>query len=314
MIIGAPTAPVPEAMATYATMLAASRSADDVHLYGIDLLGRSLQGIEALPHTGAVAVRNDALALRIMRHISGIAAQRRALLGESGAGNIWEHAAAGNPLPPQIVLFVSGTDRLLTTDSPHLQLTPVLNSLITDSVGVRIQIVLGGLPKIVHHRLGMNIERRIVLGLSDSSDYGAIGVPKAFTRELAVDRRAVDLPSGRLTQLARLAPPDQSEGDAIRRIGASLGPGSSSPPHLLACSPTSRGHCRSRELTPTPPDRRTGSSHRSRSASSSIQGSGRGSTRSTICHSCRSPVPPRAADRRRSPSCRPLRELAVGTS
>ena len=39
--IGGPNAPMPEVLAAYATSLALLHSADDVHVYGIDLLGRA---------------------------------------------------------------------------------------------------------------------------------------------------------------------------------------------------------------------------------------------------------------------------------
>ena len=75
--IGGPNAPMPEVLAAYATSLALLDSADDVHVYGIDLLGRGLAPLEALPHCGGVAIRNEALALRIVRHLIDVAAERK---------------------------------------------------------------------------------------------------------------------------------------------------------------------------------------------------------------------------------------------
>ena len=75
--IGGPNAPMPEVLAAYATSLALLHSADDVHVYGIDLLGRGLAPLEALPHCGGMAIRNEALALRIVRHLIDVAAERK---------------------------------------------------------------------------------------------------------------------------------------------------------------------------------------------------------------------------------------------
>ena len=77
---------------------------------------------------------------------------------------------------------------------------------MTEAIGVRVQIVLAGLPKIVGHRLGMNIERRFVFQLADINDLAVVGVNRSFAAELRTERRAVDLPAGRVVQLAQLAP------------------------------------------------------------------------------------------------------------
>ena len=112
-MIGGPNAPIPEVLAAYASSLALLNSADDVHIYGIDLLGRGLAPLEALPHCGGMAIRNEALALRIVRHLIDVAAERKVAMAATGSSNIWEHAEVTGELPPQEVLLVSGTDRLL---------------------------------------------------------------------------------------------------------------------------------------------------------------------------------------------------------
>ena len=168
-----PSAPLPEILTTYATALAVGRTPDDVHIYGIDLIGRSLAQLAELPHCGGVAVRNDNLALRMLRWLTQLVAERKAAVATSGSSTVWEHAAITGQLPPQIVLLVSGADRLLSTsDGPTSNLLGPLVSLMTEAIGVRVQIVLAGLPKIVAHRLGMNIERRFVFQLADPGEYG----------------------------------------------------------------------------------------------------------------------------------------------
>ena len=37
-------------------------------------------------------------------------------MASTGSANVWEHAAVTGELPPQLVLLVSGADRLLTID------------------------------------------------------------------------------------------------------------------------------------------------------------------------------------------------------
>ena len=161
-LLGGPSAPLPEILTTYATALAVGRSPDDVHIYGIDLIGRSLAQLADLPHCGGVAVRNDNLALRMLRWLTQLVAERKAAVATSGSSTVWEHAAITGQLPPQIVLLVSGADRLLSTsDGPTSNLLGPLISLMSEAIGVRVQIVLAGLPKIVGHRVG--IEHRAAL-------------------------------------------------------------------------------------------------------------------------------------------------------
>ena len=118
-----------------------------------------------------MAIRNEALALRIVRHLIDLAAERKVAMATTGSSNIWEHGTITGELPPQVVLLVSGTDRLLmSTEGAASNLLGPLTTLINEAVGVRIQIVLAGLPRIVTNRLGMNIERRFVFQLADANE------------------------------------------------------------------------------------------------------------------------------------------------
>ncbi|HWM20965.1 MAG TPA: hypothetical protein VNO51_14845, partial [Ilumatobacteraceae bacterium] len=226
------------------------------HLYGIDLVGRSLAQLAELPHCGGVAVRNEQLALRIVRWLVQVAAERRIEIARTGSANVWEHATVTGELPPQLVLLVSGADRLLTTaEATTNHLLGPLTRLMGEAIGVRIQIVLAGLPKIAGHRLGMNVERRLVLQTADINDLAIVGVHRSFAAELRTERRAVDLPAGRVVQLAQLAPAGQPEGPVIRSLAASLARPTRRPPqrfvdvtwpllweHAAAAPPTPPAH------------------------------------------------------------------------
>ena len=256
LVLGGPSAPVPEVLTTYAATLALLSPADDVHLYGIDLVGRSLAQLAELPHCGGVAVRNEQLALRIVRWLVQVAAERRIEIARTGSANVWEHATVTGELPPQLVLLVSGADRLLTTaEATTNHLLGPLTRLMGEAIGVRIQIVLAGLPKIAGHRLGMNVERRLVLQTADINDLAIVGVHRSFAAELRTERRAVDLPAGRVVQLAQLAQAGQPEGPVIRSLAASLARPTRRPPqrfvdvtwpllweHAAAAPPTPPAH------------------------------------------------------------------------
>ena len=130
-LIGGPNAPLAEVLTTYGASLALLRPAGDVHVYGIDLAGRSLSQLADLPHCGGVAVRNEALALRMVRWLIDVAAERKVAMAATASSNVWEHAAAtGDALPPQLVLLVSGADRLLmSAEGPASNLLGPLTTL-----------------------------------------------------------------------------------------------------------------------------------------------------------------------------------------
>ena len=65
------------------------------------------------------------------------------------------------------------------------------------------KVVLAGLPRIVHHRLGMNIERRFVFQLADPHEYVGVGASKVLGGQLTVPRRAVEAPAKRIVQCGR---------------------------------------------------------------------------------------------------------------
>ncbi len=234
VFLGGPNAPLADLLAMYATSLAITHSADDVHLYAIDLAGRGLASLAELPHCGAVAVRNEALALRIIRWVAQTAAERKVMIASTGSSTVWDHAKVTGNLPPQIVLMVSGADSVLNSDGSSGNLLGPLLSLISEAVGVRIQIVLSGLPKIVAHRLGMNIERRFVFRLADPAELGTAGVAKSAAADLRVDRRAVEPATGQVVQFAQVAEPGGSEGSVIGRLAVGLAPARLRPPRRFA--------------------------------------------------------------------------------
>ena len=237
-IVGGSSAPIPEILTTYAATLALTTSPDDLHLYGIDLLGSGLGALDELPHCGGVAVRDDQLALRMLRWFQQEIASRRSRLASTGSSTVWEHAAHGGTLPPRLVLLVSGADRVLSSeDGPGGLLKGPLTTLMSDGLGVRVQIVLGGGTKFVYHRLGSGIADRLVLGLADPTEYTAIGIDKSSAADLRIERRAARVPGGKIVQLAQIAPPGSGDGAIIRELAATMPNPTTRHPHRFVDLP-----------------------------------------------------------------------------
>ncbi len=221
LIVGGPEAELPEVVTTLALVSAAHRSPTELHLYGIDLLGRGLLRLADLPHCGGIASQNESLALRILDELFAVVSRRKARLAEIGAADVWEAAEVGEPLPPQVTLLVSGADRLLLHgEGATSPLLGPMSTFIQESLGTRVQVILSGLPSVAAHRVGTNIPRRLVFA-TDAGDLKGLGVRVAAST-LDPARRFVDTATDQVCQLAGIGPADTSELDATRQLIAHL--------------------------------------------------------------------------------------------
>ena len=203
---------------------AVKRSPEELHFYVIDQLGQGLSALQALPHIGGVAERNEPLALRILRHIATEVGRRKSRLSELGMATVHELGSATGETLPDMVLVLHGADRLLMHGEaqPSPILAPLLG-LLSESVGTGVRVLLSGPSSVAHHRLGSSIGRRFVLECPDSQEYSALGVPRALCSGLDGLGRAVDVASEHLVQFA-LVPftPAAQATEVIRALGYRL--------------------------------------------------------------------------------------------
>lgn len=203
---------------------AVKRSPEALHFYVIDQLGQGLSVLQTLPHTGGVAERNEPLAMRVVRHIAMETAKRKTLLSEFGMTTVQELQAATKEKLPDIVLVVHGADRLLMQGESQASplLTPIL-SLLAESAGTGVRVLLSGTPRLAFHRVGSMIGHRFVFQCPDPQEYSALGVPRPLHGGLTGLGRAINVTSGHLMQFAlvpyaREAPPSE----VVRAIGYRL--------------------------------------------------------------------------------------------
>ena len=200
------------------------RSPEELHFYVIDQLGQGLSALQALPHTGGVAERNEPLALRILRHIAAEVGRRKSRLSEQGMASVHELLAASGAALPDIVLVLHGADRLLMHGEaqPSPILAPLLG-MLSESVGTGVRVLLSGPPSVAHHRLGSSIGRRFVLECPDSQEYSALGVPRALYGGLDGLGRAVDVASEHLMQFSLVpSTPEAPATEVVRALGHRL--------------------------------------------------------------------------------------------
>ncbi len=203
---------------------ATKRSPEDLHFYVIDQLGQGLSALQALPHTGGVAERNEPLALRILRHIVDEVGRRKSRLSDLGMASLHELSAATGETLPDVVLVLHGADRLLMHGEaqPSPILAPLLG-LLSESVGTGVRVLASGPPSIAHHKLGSAIGHRYVFECPDSQEYSGLGVPRALHGGLDGLGRAVDVASEHLMQFALVpSTPEAPATEIVRALGHRL--------------------------------------------------------------------------------------------
>lgn len=207
-----------DALLAAATAAATATSPDDLHIYGIDLVGRGLGLLGPLPHVGTVATRDDAIAMRILNWLVAEASARRAAISRSGASDYSSYIQLGGRDLPRVMLLVLGADRMFLhgegTTSPLLgPMTTVVNEV----AGTGIQVLFSGTHPMLTNRLGTTASRRFVFAANDPGEYPA-SISKALRSRLSVPGRCVDSNNGLLTQLARVTL-DERPGSSARSDG-----------------------------------------------------------------------------------------------
>ena len=181
MIAGQSRSGRSSALRTIAGAIASQTSPADVHLFGVDAGNNALLPLVALPHVGAVVTRLQVDRMfRLFDHLQRELSQRQQSLAEQGYADIREQrlaAPADQRLPYLVVLL----DRL---EGFHTAFEAVdggvllerLNSLLQEGAGVGLRIVIASDRSGVLGRISMLVEDRIVLSMSDPSDFSSVGM------------------------------------------------------------------------------------------------------------------------------------------
>lgn len=224
LLIGGAEARLEEVARAVVASGAARRTPEDVHFYIIDTQGQGLGALRGLPHVGAVAERNEPLAMRILRHLSSEIAMRKSALSDMGLSSVHELVTVAAETMPDTMLVVNGADRLLASGQmePSPLLSP-LTGLLSETAGTGVRVLLTGSPSVAHQRLGASVGHRFVLRCPDPNDYSGLGVPHALQSALDAPGRAVDTQSGHLMQFALVpSTPGVPPGEVVRALGARL--------------------------------------------------------------------------------------------
>jgi S-DNA-T family DNA segregation ATPase FtsK/SpoIIIE len=214
------------ALRTLAASLAHTWSPSDLHLYGLDFGNGALLPLGGLPHCGGVIVRSETdRAERFLARLADEVARRQQLLARHGYGDIAEQRA-GAPADerlPYLVVLLDRWEGFVAQYPPESasELPAAVVRLVREGLGAGLRLVVAGDRSLLTDRLASLVDEKLLLRLSDRSDYRIVNLnPKTVPEEMGPGR-AVRGESGTEVQIALLVPDrsGQAQAESLRRIG-----------------------------------------------------------------------------------------------
>ncbi|WP_194891702.1 FtsK/SpoIIIE domain-containing protein [Catenulispora pinisilvae] len=245
-IVGAPRSGRSTVLRTIAGALAAQISSNDVHLYAVDGGANALLPLVALPHCGAVVTRDQPERVdRLLTRLLAEVARRQQLLAAQGASSLAEQRAmARSPEErlPWMVLMIDRWEGFIAAFEQYDmgRLVDSALRLFREGAAVGVRIVITGDRSLLSGQVSTVFEDRLLLRLTDVSDYGMAGIPpREVPGSLGDGRILVPTADGVLEAQVALLDPDPSGPAQVAAIQAiareaeqrSSGPGSAPPAH-----------------------------------------------------------------------------------
>lgn len=173
-----------------ATSLSLRLGPEDLHVYGIDMAGRGLAGLEVLPSCGGIASADEPERIeRLFGILEELATRRANEL--RGAGSLHEFRSRGGRLPYVVVLvdgFASfaATYSIIDGGAVMEQLTRLIG--IGRTVGIHM-VIAADRRNSVSAGISSSVSSRFVMRLADADEYASFGLP--------MDLGEAHLPPGR---------------------------------------------------------------------------------------------------------------------
>ena len=181
MIAGQSRSGRSSALRLVAGAIARQCSPADVHLYGLDAGNNALLPLVSLPHVGAVVTRTQVdRVYRLLDFLQKELARRQQALAEQGFADIGEQRRSTGPddrLPYLVVLLdrLEGYTAAFESVDGGI-LVDRITGLLQEGAGVGIRFVIAADRSGVLGRISTLVEDRIMLSMSDPSDFSAIGL------------------------------------------------------------------------------------------------------------------------------------------
>ncbi|MDG4833908.1 FtsK/SpoIIIE domain-containing protein [Solwaraspora sp. WMMD1047] len=226
-VLGASRSGRSQLMRTLAASLARSLSCAEVHLYAIDAAGGSMVVLSELPHCGAVVPRADLERLeRLLGRLQDELARRHELLARHSCAGLDELRAAlpAAERPAHLMLLVDGWDSLaaVLTDHDGGRLLDQFLGLLREGPAAGLHLVMSSERSLLTGRVANLNDHRIMLRMTDRTDYSVIGVNHRRVPDVVPPGRGWRSTDQAEIQVALLDrdPSGPAQVEAIRRIGA----------------------------------------------------------------------------------------------
>ncbi|MEV6846523.1 FtsK/SpoIIIE domain-containing protein [Actinoplanes sp. NPDC051411] len=225
-ILGASRSGRSQLLRTLAGSLARDMSSADVHFYGVDAAGGALAVLADLPHCGAVVPRSDMERLeRLVARLASELAARHELLARHSCAGIEELRGVLPPAdrPAHLVLMVDGWDSLAAVLTEHDggRLFDQILGLLREGPAAGLHLVMTSERGLLAGRAGGLNDNRILLRMSDRTDYSGAGISPRRVPEVVPPGRGWSSLDRSELQIALLAPDPSgpAQAEALRRIG-----------------------------------------------------------------------------------------------
>ncbi len=224
---GGPRSGRSQLLRTIAGSIAATQSAADVHVYGIDCGNGALLPVADLPHCGAVVQRTQAeRASRLITRLGQELSRRQELLAQGGFADVGEQRAAAGParaansaansaaepedaVPlPHIVVLLDRWEGFTSTlgELDNGRLTDVITRILGEGASAGVHLIMTGDRSLIAGRISSLTDDKLVFRLPDRDDFNLAGLRPRELPDAIPPGRAFRAGSGIEVQVALLAP------------------------------------------------------------------------------------------------------------
>ncbi|MEO6116202.1 MAG: FtsK/SpoIIIE domain-containing protein, partial [Pseudolysinimonas sp.] len=224
-VVGAPRSGRSQTLRTIAGVAAARVRAGDLHLYGIDCGNGALLPLADFPHAGAIAQRHQVDRVqRLLTRLVAEVATRQAVLSAGGFADLSEQraaVAAGSRLP-HILLLIDLWEGFLSSLGAVEDgaLVDQVQFLLREGASIGIHVILTGDRQLLSGRLSTLVDRKLLLKLTERSDYSLANLnPRKLPEDIPAGR-AFRAENSVEMQIALLAadPSGAAQAAALREI------------------------------------------------------------------------------------------------
>ncbi|GAA2210596.1 hypothetical protein GCM10009850_060550 [Nonomuraea monospora] len=179
LIAGAARSGRSTALRTIAGSIAAHASPEDVHLHAVDCGSGALLPLMAMPHCGAVVTRDQLDRVeRLLTRLRAEVGRRQQLLAEAGHASLAEYRLAGHRLPWLVFMLDRWEGFVAAFEGyDYGRLIEAVLQLLREGPAVGLRGVVSSDRSGLLGQVSTVFDDRLLLRLSDSTDYGLAGFP-----------------------------------------------------------------------------------------------------------------------------------------